>query len=368
MPLPTPRLDDRTFDDLVEEALRRIPTVIPEWTDVNVSDPGVALIELFAHVAETIIARLNRLPEKAFVEFLNLVGIEPIPATPAKATLRFTLVQALDYPVTIPAGTEVSTITRVAEEPVVYATDADLTIPAGALTGEVSATARVQGSAGRVGANALVVLRTPIPYVDSVTNPEPSQGGIDAETVEQAMARAPQAIKALDRAAAKEDYETLALQASADVLRAYALERYDPTYPGQESLGHVTVAILAREGEPDVTLINLVRDYLDRRDYAGARVHVKGPQFVDVDVTVTIAVEPGYVAASVASAVQQAIAAWLDPATWPWGRDVYLSNLQAVIESVDGVDYVVALDAPTATVEVPPDGLARAGTITVTTA
>ena len=48
MTLPTPNLDDRNAQSLVDEAKQLIPTYCPEWTNHNVSDPGVALIELFA--------------------------------------------------------------------------------------------------------------------------------------------------------------------------------------------------------------------------------------------------------------------------------------------------------------------------------
>ena len=48
MPLAAPKLDDRLFQDLVEEAKKRIPHYTSEWTDHNVSDPGITLLELFA--------------------------------------------------------------------------------------------------------------------------------------------------------------------------------------------------------------------------------------------------------------------------------------------------------------------------------
>ena len=48
MAIQPPRLDDRAFDDLRAELIRRIPVHAPEWTDHNASDPGIALIELFS--------------------------------------------------------------------------------------------------------------------------------------------------------------------------------------------------------------------------------------------------------------------------------------------------------------------------------
>ena len=63
MTLPPPRIDMRSFQDIVDEAKRLIPRYAPEWTDHNLSDPGVALIELFAWMTESIIYRLNQVPE-----------------------------------------------------------------------------------------------------------------------------------------------------------------------------------------------------------------------------------------------------------------------------------------------------------------
>ena len=76
MALPVPNLDDRTFQDLVNEARRRIPMYCPEWTDHNLSDPGITLIELFAWMTEQIIYRLNKVPDKNYVKFLELMGIK----------------------------------------------------------------------------------------------------------------------------------------------------------------------------------------------------------------------------------------------------------------------------------------------------
>jgi len=85
MSLPAPDLDDRRFQDIVDEAKRRINRLCPEWTDHNVSDPGVALIELFAWMTEMTIFRLNQVPDAFYTHMLNLIGFEPFPATAARA-------------------------------------------------------------------------------------------------------------------------------------------------------------------------------------------------------------------------------------------------------------------------------------------
>jgi predicted phage baseplate assembly protein len=109
MSLPVPNLDDRTFQDLVDEAKRLIPKYCPEWTNHNLTDPGVALIELFAWMTEQTLYRLNQVPDKFYTHMLNMMGFEPFPATAARVDLTFWLVDVVGEPVAVPAGTQVST-------------------------------------------------------------------------------------------------------------------------------------------------------------------------------------------------------------------------------------------------------------------
>src|SRR6185295_20391629 len=91
--IPAPKLDDREFDDIVAEALRLIPRYAPEWTHHNASDPGITLIELAAWMTDLILYRLNKVPEKNYVAFLNLLGIKLRPPRASKAFLQFALVE-----------------------------------------------------------------------------------------------------------------------------------------------------------------------------------------------------------------------------------------------------------------------------------
>jgi predicted phage baseplate assembly protein len=126
--LPAPRLDDRTFQDLVDESKRRIHRLCPEWTDHNVSDPGVALIELFAWMSETVLYRMNQVPDRLYVKFLELVGIELFGSAAAETEVLFTLTAPQPAPVPVPAGTEVSTEQLGDQEPIVFRTDVALTV------------------------------------------------------------------------------------------------------------------------------------------------------------------------------------------------------------------------------------------------
>jgi predicted phage baseplate assembly protein len=129
--LPAVNLDDRDFQDLVNEARLRIAQSCPEWTEHNVSDPGVTLIELFAWMTEMVIYRLNRIPDKLHVALMELLGIALEPATAAHADLRFRLAAPATQTVFIQGGdTEVGTLRTPGEEPVVFQTVSDVAIPA----------------------------------------------------------------------------------------------------------------------------------------------------------------------------------------------------------------------------------------------
>ncbi len=76
MTLPIPDIDDRKFDDILDEAISLLPRYNREWTNFNPSDPGIALLELFAWLTETAVYRANLIPEDSSWKFLELVGIK----------------------------------------------------------------------------------------------------------------------------------------------------------------------------------------------------------------------------------------------------------------------------------------------------
>lgn len=125
--IPSPKLDDRSFDDIVEEAIAMIPRYAPEWTNHNPSDPGITLIELAAWMTDLILYRLNRVPEKNYVAFLNLLGIKLKPPRAARALLQFALVEGASRQ-KVPRGTVVSTPQAAEEETISFETSRDLVV------------------------------------------------------------------------------------------------------------------------------------------------------------------------------------------------------------------------------------------------
>lgn len=108
-----PVIDDRTYDDIVAEMRARIARYTPEWqpvwSDVNDSDPGITLAQVFAWLSEMLLYRMSRVPDLNYIKFLELIGIELHPAQPAKAEVSFSVAGGVTAAtVSVPARTQVS--------------------------------------------------------------------------------------------------------------------------------------------------------------------------------------------------------------------------------------------------------------------
>lgn len=82
----------------------------PEWTDLHPADPGITLIETFASLTDQLIYRLNRVPDRLYVKFLELIGVRLVPPTAARTTLTFWLSTPARATQVVPAGTRAVTV------------------------------------------------------------------------------------------------------------------------------------------------------------------------------------------------------------------------------------------------------------------
>jgi predicted phage baseplate assembly protein len=110
----------------VAELRSRIDRYAPEWSDHNDNDPGIALLQLFAWLAEIQLFRMGQVPELNYLKFLELVGIELTPARPAAAAVTFPVDSAHAAPtVTVPALTQIAA--EGAEGPILFELERALT-------------------------------------------------------------------------------------------------------------------------------------------------------------------------------------------------------------------------------------------------
>ncbi|WP_049896420.1 putative baseplate assembly protein [Natrialba chahannaoensis] len=131
MGLDIPELDDRTYDELLEQATTLIPAYSSEWTDFNPHDPGITILEVLAWLTETHTYQLDQITDEHRESYLRLIGYERRPPTPATARIR------LDPPsdaagARLPAGTPVA-VTDGTESVFQFETDYELTLTAASI-------------------------------------------------------------------------------------------------------------------------------------------------------------------------------------------------------------------------------------------
>ncbi len=243
----------------------------------------------------------------------------------------------------------------------------------------------VGGTSGNVGGGAITSLRTPVPGITGVTNLAASTDAADQEPIAKAMRRAPESIKARDRAVTADDYEFLAAEASTEVAIVRCLpprvnDAGDPwTFAAiDRSPGNVTVIIVPDQGpavprpDPTADLLREVQAYLDKRRTVTARLAVTGPRYVPIQVLVTAvpwraAINQGLIAsaADLATFISAKIQQYLHPvhggsdgSGWQVGRSVYIADLFKFIQPSDTIGFIstITLMAETPLYHFPPYG------------
>jgi hypothetical protein len=468
MPLPSPNLDDRDFAQLVDEALSVVRRTCPDWTDLSPSDPGVVLLEAFAHLTETMLYRLNRLPEKAHVALLNLIGVTPCPPCAAGVVLTFSVQTPTEAAIKLPAGTRVTSprgadgtegpvfetlasavlsageqsvevpaahcsnergelcgigngmpgqLVRLAHAPLVasnltglellvgielddnqvqtnaYTLDCDgrvfrvwreveafhdlgedrcvyladryngivtfapsvrtLSTEGGHLDAEPSLLAEVPplgrqirvwyrhggGAAGNVRPGLLTVMTQPLQGV-TVTNAQAAVGGSQPESLENAIARGPMSLHALERAVTARDFELLAVRSSAGVNRAWACA--DAAIRAHGVPGTVSVTVIPQiqdagypvtaqmlETASPAAILRQVQAGLDLRRPLGTACIVRWARYKSVRVKADVLVFPGEDAEAVRTRIIDSLNRLIDPIArgpsrpgWPFGKPI----------------------------------------------
>jgi hypothetical protein len=258
MPIQLPNLDDRTYDDLMQEALSLLPSYDADWTNYNPSDPGITLIELFAYMTEMMIYRSDQVTSKNKQAFLAL------------------------------------------------------------LTGKPASQ-----------------------FIDTDLN----------EAIRETVVR----LRQPDRAVTVSDFERLALQADPTVQRVHCLPRRNllaenPLLP-EDSPGSVSLIILPRTTDslpiPSEVLLQKVKSYLDPRRLLTTQVYVVKPRYFAFRLQISLRLKPDAEESQVRSQAIASLTQFFHPLRggeagigWPFGRDIYVSEVYELLDRVAGVDYV----------------------------
>lgn len=260
MPVSLPNLDDRSFDEIVEEGKRLLTSLAPSWTDHNPSDPGITFIELFAFLTEMLLYRADRVSTANKQAFVKLLRGDP--------EHRFE--QFIDEEVRL----------------------------------------------------AILNLRS-----------------------EQ-------------RAVTSGDFKRLA-ESLPGVGRAHSLPRRNEESPApqNDAPAHVSLLIVPREtfqGQrplPSEELKELIRKELTPRCLLTTRLHVAAPTYLDIAVHIVAHVFTDQNKARIENQIKDRLVAYFHPLSggfdgrgWPFGQSVYVSDVYAVLDAVEGVDYVAPND------------------------
>jgi len=159
-----------------------------------------------------------------------------------------------------------------------------------------------------------------------------------------------------DRASTLFDFERLALEVpGVRVLRARAWAALDPRDPCLHAPGTVSVVVLAgmprSHPQPDRGLLDAIWRHLDARRVIGTRLRVVGPTYVEVRVRATVQAGDGADLDALGPAIEGELERFLHPLAggprgtgWPFGRDVYRSEVLELVAGVEGVEHVLALE------------------------
>ncbi|MES2823579.1 MAG: putative baseplate assembly protein [Pseudomonadota bacterium] len=207
------------------------------------------------------------------------------------------------------------------------------------------------GTQGNLPAYQLTQLPTEFNAL-TVTQPFAAEGGQDAETLNQAKARAATELAKPTRAVTLDDFETLALATpGVPVARVYAIADYHPRMSCIPVSGSVTVVVIPpcpqQRPTPTPALLARVQTYLERRRLVTSEVHVVAPEYFTITVNAELHLNPQ---ANRRALMQRARAAlekyfhalWGGPegTGWPIGRSVYRSELLALLNALEGVNHV----------------------------
>jgi hypothetical protein len=278
MPLQLPNLDDRRYNDLVGEALTLIPTYAPQWTNHNPSDPGITLIELFAFLTDMLLYRLNRVTDDNTRKFLKLLN-GPDWVEPKGADLRAEIRAAV------------------------------------------------------LGVRELYRAVTAEDYEVLSTRK------FNQWLIEQSRSAQP-------------------LQpAVAPVARAHCVPQRNllaATEPDRLRPEHVSLVIVpvpdagsgAASPQPSTDQIKALFSFLDERRMLTTKLHITGPFYVHVSVELVVARNSDAVRDDVIAAINDSLTSLLNPLPsangqgWPFGRDVFVSEVYDTLERISGIDFV----------------------------
>lgn len=396
MPLNLPNLDDRTYEDLLAEARALIPTYAPEWTNHNPSDPGITLIELFAYLSEMLIYRLNRVTDNNIRAFLELITgpqledsndnhrtlKEKVRDTIAELNQEYRAVTCEDFErLALEADPEVkrahcvprrnldsaSELIRAEDRPdhislVIFPTEASAITSFNRVyeatgTQFQDLTETVSQSKGfRLIQDDKSFLylgkEEPFSGIYLGISEKGKQYNLKLEYSTGEKSAKNQGWRVLtkqdhgldDRTSNWSNSGAIRYTLPADWTQ-YSIRREDFYWLRISTETSPTSAAICDSLRRD--LISKVAQNLEPRRLLTTKVHVVAPRIIKVSVSLTLKLKPDFTEADVKPRVEKLLRSFLNPlpntgggSGWPFGRNVYVSEIYALLDNLEGIDYV----------------------------
>lgn len=352
-------IDDRDPQAIFDAGLARFQELAPDARPRNGSVETM-LLEAFSTAAADVIYALNRFPSTAVEGILALYGVPRFAGSPAEGTITLTLDGTRTL--TVEAGQRLS-------DPTTGLTLVVSTTTTGTAVTSLAVPCQTEDNGGA--GNAIVSgspidLLDAIPYVTSAVTSTGFSGGADAESDTAYIDRAATVLARVTSSLVLPSHFIAYLLQDPRISRATAIDLYEPGGTAGADLGYLTTYTYGRGAQLSAGVREELRAAMQAICSAMVTVFVEEADIVTQNMALTVHALPGYSTAEVSANVSAALSTWMSPETWPWGRDILVTEIIDIAADVTGVDYVTSVTTPAAPVTLTDDQLALAGTITVT--
>lgn len=352
-------VDDRDPQAIFDAALAKYLELAPT-AQVRNGSVEANLLEGVSVAGADIIYALNRVPSIVVEGILNLYGVPRSAGTVAAGTVTLTLDGTRTLTVT--AGQRLSDpttgLTLIASTSTTGTSVSTLAVP--------FETEEPGGAGNAIIAGTALDLIDAIPYVVSAAVTTGFSGGSDPESDAAYIDRASTVLARVTSSLVLPIHFTAYCLQDTRVGRATAIDLYEPGGTPGSDVGHITVRVYGRGAQMSTEIRAELKAAMAAISASMVTIHVEAAVLVTQAVTLTVKGMTGYTSGAVNAAVTAALQAWLSPDSWTWGRDVFVSELTAVVEALAEVDYVASVSIPAGTIAIAADALVTAGTITVT--
>lgn len=334
---------DREVADLIDRALLDAGAKLPGWVPRE-GNTEVVLIEALALEVAEIIYAANRIPGAVTEVLARLFGVERSEGVVPTTTITVTLTDLAGHE--IPIGTTFRLPQGGSSPDLLFSLDAGVVVPAGSnvAAGRAATGDRATDEANATAAGTAVELIDPVSFIDSAVLATQVAGGVSPEGPVEFLGRAVQRFSRLNETLVLPAHFTAAALEEVGVFRATTIDNWNIN---ASASGHVTVAVVGQGGAMlTAAAKTTLEDRLESLALANLDVHVVDPTITAVAITTTVMRLATYTSAVVGANVAAALDAYLSPDTWPWAGTVRYNELIALLDGVEGVNYVVNLTAP----------------------